>query len=73
MKLGILIPKTSCVRLWKTPADTYFYIYTLKSFIDTNTDNILLKYKENSELPKPILQFTFYLGIDHNDAVLDTA
>ena len=42
MKLGILIPKTSCVRLWKTPADTYFYIYTLKSFIDTNTDNILL-------------------------------
>ena len=32
-----------------------------------------VKYKENSELPKPILQFTFYLGIDHNDAVLDTA
>ena len=75
MKLGLLIPTTSCGRSWKSARDTYFYNYTFKSFIDTNSNNLVLKYKEHlehRELLKPISQFTFYLGIDRGDTVLDT-
>jgi hypothetical protein len=57
MKIGILIPSTSNGRDWKTCKETYLYTITLKSFLLTY-DN------EHS--------YTFYIGIDRNDKVLDT-
>ena len=72
MKLGLLIPTTSSGRQWKNAKDTYLYNYTLKSFIDTNADNLVLKSNENVYLTEPNLQFAFYLGIDRNDTILDT-
>ena len=57
MKIGLLIPSTSNGRNWSVYTETYLYSITLKTFLLTY-DN------EHS--------YTFYLGIDRNDRILDT-
>ena len=59
MKIGLLIPSTSKDRNWCNCKETYFYDITLKTFISTEGNN-----EEHS--------FTFYVGIDKNDIILDT-
>jgi len=56
MKIGLLIPSTSNGRDWKNYTETYFY-RTLKTFLLT-CDN------EHN--------YTFYIGLDRYDKVLDT-
>ncbi len=60
MKIGLLILSTSNGRKWLNPKETYFYNITLKSFLLTEGQN------------KAHL-FTFYVGLDKNDSILDTA
>ena len=56
MKIGILIPSTSHGRPWTSYKETYLFNLTLKTFLITYD-------KEHS--------YTFYIGIDRGDKILD--
>lgn len=58
-KIGIIIPSTSNQRDWKSSSETYLFT-TITSFINSLTPD------EKTHVYK------FYIGIDRNDAILDT-
>jgi hypothetical protein len=59
MKIGILIPTTSNGREWKSYKETYLYTITLKSFILSTMEE------------KETHNYTFYIGVDRDDKILD--
>tara|TARA_B110000208_G_C11694437_1_gene403555 strand:+ start:62 stop:796 length:735 start_codon:yes stop_codon:yes gene_type:complete len=56
MKVGVIIPATSKGHTWKTIKDTFFYKFSLTSFLLTRSE----KYT-----------YTFYIGIDKGDPIYD--
>jgi hypothetical protein len=62
MKIGILIPTTSNGRNWTSYRETYLYNITLKSFL------LSTLFEKNQQKHS----YTFYIGIDRHDRILDT-
>lgn len=57
MKIGILVPCTSKDRNWATMRDTYFFHYTLKTFLATRCIGH---------------EYVFYIGYDKNDRIFSS-